>query len=135
MKKLSIGKLCAGAFLAVSAFFCGCEPYNAEKFIPLPIHVWDRAVKNKDFQAYEIKNMEFQEFVTIKALLQTSGFDLLNLDIFLAPEKEGAKPLRIPTFQAEIIVKGSVLVEGKHPAAAYISKEKRLIVGFAELEK
>lgn len=134
MKLFSTGKLAAGAFLAVSAFFCGCEQYNAEQFIPLPIQVWDRAVKSREFQVYEIKNMEFQEFVTIKALLQASGFHQFNLDLFFAPAEKGRKTLHISTARAEILVKASVLVKGKNPAAAYIPKEKRLIVGFGELE-
>ena len=123
-------KIAAGACLAVSAFFCGCEPYNEEQIFPLPAHIWDKAEKQQNFRFFEIKGVVPQEFVNLKAMLQSSGFTPDNRDFYFAPRTKESKSLRIPSYQAEILIKMSHLVEEKHPAAVYISKERRLLIGY-----
>ena len=126
----TVKKIAAGACIAVSAFFCGCEPYDAENVFPLPGYVWDKADKLKNIKAYEIKNVDPQEFINLKALLQSSGFHQDNRDFYFAPRTKENTRLKIPSYQGEILMKSSHLVEQNFPAAVYITKEKRLLIGF-----
>lgn len=126
----TVKKIAAGACIAVSAFFCGCEPYDAENLFPLPGYIWDKAEKQKTIQAYEIKNVAPQEFINLKALLQSSGFKQDDRDFYFAPRTKENKRLKVPSYQGEILIKRSHLVEQNFPAAVYMTKDKRLLIGF-----
>ena len=135
MKFFPSAKTAAGACLIVSAFFYGCEPYNSEQLFPLPSHVWDRAVKVELHKMYEIKNIPDQEFITLKALLLSSGFKQVNRDFFFAPREESGTKLHTSSALAEILIRSTPLANGEIPAAAYITKERRLLLGSGVPEK
>ena len=135
MKFFPSAKTAAGACLIVSAFFYGCEPYNSEQLFPLPSHVWDRAVKAEQHKTYEIKNVPAQEFISLKALLLSSGFKQVNRDFFFASRTESNTKLHTPSAQAEILIKPTPLANGEILAAAYITKERRLLLVSGVQEK
>ena len=113
----------------------GCEPFeNAERLFPLPANVWDRAVPLSDAKVFEIKLYSEQEFINLKMLLLTQGYQQQNRDFHFSAKKNG-KLFSVKSSDGILLIGKQFKDSSLYPAAFYFERKNTLYLGIGEREK
>ena len=113
----------------------GCEPFeNAEQLFPLPSKVWDRAVPIKNIRAFEIKEVSYQEFINIKALLIADRYQMANRDFHFSSKSDG-NTLTVKASDGILLTGKKIRDKELYPAAIYIERKNILLLGIGIPEK
>ena len=113
----------------------GCEPFeNAEQLFPLPAKIWDRAVPVKNIRAFEIKEVSYQEFINIKALLIADRYQMANRDFHFSSKNDG-NTLTVKASDGILLTGKKIRDKELYPAAIYIERKNILLLGIGIPEK